>query len=119
MQKLLSLFILLVLGACSPSSLADLRWEGEAETLKLAKELRHIETKEDLQKALPRLKKRFVRIADLLIQVRRFSPEEIPDPSLASEELFRELARIYEIPGGREGIESAQTEAIHKLNLQF
>src|SRR5689334_1395727 len=44
------LFFLLLAG-CGPSSLADLRWEGEAETRRLAVELRAIENKEELQRA--------------------------------------------------------------------
>lgn len=106
------IFLSSLLAGCG--SFADLRYEGEAETRKLARELRAIETKEDLQKAIPRLKKRFNKIADLLIEVRSFSKVET-EPSQASEELFIELARLYEISGGRELIESAQTEAVHRL----
>lgn len=113
--KIFRSLIFLFLISCSPSSLADLRYEGEAQTKKLALELRTIETKEDLQKAIPRLKKRFNKIADLLIEAREF-PKEEAEPSFASEQLFAELARLYEMPGGRELIESSQMEAIHRLN---
>jgi hypothetical protein len=106
--------ILLLLIGCSPSTLADLRCEGEAQTKKLAQELRQIENKDDLQRALPRLKKRFTKIADLIVEVRKYPPEA-SEPSAASEELFAELARLYEMPGGRELIEVAQREAIHRL----
>ena len=106
--------ILIFLVSCSPATLADLRSEGEAETRKLAAELRAIEKKEDLQKAVPRLKKQFLKLADLLVQARPYSTEEA-SPTLASEELFIELARLYEIPGGRELIEFAQGEAIQRL----
>src|SRR3990167_576159 len=137
----MSFFLLLLLAACSPTSLKDLRMEGEAETKKLALELRKIETKESLIRASPKLKKRFNRIADLLIQTHEFEellPErkefprsgkdrdcvELPvqkgeilkEPSLASEELFIELARLYEIPGAKEIVEGAQKEAVAKLN---
>lgn len=106
--------ILIFLASCGPASLADLRYEGEAQTRKLAAELRTIESKEDLQKAIPKLKKRFNKIGELLIEARGF-PKEESEPSFASEQLFAELARLYEMPGGRELIESAQTEAIHQL----
>lgn len=108
------LLFLLFLASCGPSTLADLRCEGEAQTKKLAQELSLIETKEDLQKALPKLRKRFNKMADLLIQARAF-PKEEGDPSFASEQLFAGLARLYEMPGGRELIESAQSEAVQKL----
>lgn len=91
-----------------------MRIEGEAETRKLAQELRSIENKEELQKALPRLRKRFNKLADILALARTYPGEDMP-PTLASEELFIELARIYEIPGGRTLVETAQAEAIKKL----
>ena len=74
------------------------------------------ESKEDLQKALPQLKERFNQIAELLIEVRKMPKEEL-EPSLASEQLFAELARLYEMPGGREQIESAQKDAIQNLKM--
>lgn len=104
--------IFLILASCS--SFEDLRYEGEIETRKLAAELRVIETKEELQKAVPRLKKRFNRIADLILEARSLQGEEA-EPTAASEELFIELARLYEIAGGRELIESAQADAILRL----
>lgn len=108
-------FLLLIfLFGCAPSNLSDLRYEGEAQTKRLASELRQIENKEDLQKAIPKLKKRFNALADLLIEAREFPQEETP-PSFASEQLFAELARLYEMPGGRELIESAQIEAVLRL----
>lgn len=112
--KLIRSWILIFLVSCGPATVADLRYEGEAQTRKLAADLRTIETKEDLQKAVPRLKKRFNKIADLLVEAREF-PKLDSEPSYASEQLFAELARLYEMPGGRELIESAQTEAIRRL----
>lgn len=103
---------------CSPANLKDLRCEGEAEMKKLTAELKKIESKEDVQKASKKLKKRFNRIADLLIETRKFSSpnDESIEPVPAGEELFAELARIYEIPGARAAIETAQSEAVHRLD---
>lgn len=114
------LFFLCLCG-CSPTTSQDIRLEGEAQTRKLAWELKQIETKEQLQEALPKIKKKYNQIAALLLEARElkqqfgqdFSTEE---PSLASEELFVELARLYEVPGARELLESAQGEAIRKLD---
>jgi nitric oxide reductase activation protein len=108
------ILLLMTLASCGPSTLEDLRCEGEAETRKLARELHAIETKEELQKAVPKLKKRFNKIAEILVETRAF-PKEERDPSFASEELFADLARLYEMPGGRELIESAQVEAVQRL----
>ncbi len=112
--KRIRCWMLICLVSCGPASLADLRYEGEAQTQKLADELRAVETREELEKAIPKLKKRFNKIGELLVQARAFSAEET-EPSFASEQLFAELARLYEMPGGRELIESAQREAIHRL----
>lgn len=113
--KMRALFLLfLLLFSCSPASLIDVQVEGEAQTKKLVRELEKIDTKEDLQKALPQIKKRFNELADVLILARDFSSQN-PEPSLASEQLFVALARLYEMPGGRELIESAQFEAVEKL----
>lgn len=115
------LFCLAFLSGCSPTTLEDLRCQGEAETGKLASELRKIENKEELQKALPRLRKRFNKIADILIEIRKFpnaTSSSSGDPSWESEALFIELSRLYDIPGNREMIETAQSEAIHRLAIK-
>ena len=49
-----------------------------------------------------------------MIAVRSYSVEE-PEPSPESEQLFIELARLYEMAGGKELIESAQTDAVLRL----
>lgn len=116
--KIFRFWIFLFLTSCGRATLSDLRYEGEAQTRKLADELRVIETKEELQKAVPMLRKRFNKIADILIEAKSFQKEE-REPSFASEELFAELARLYEMPGGREFIENAQLEAVHKLKRCF
>jgi len=120
------IFVLLFsFAGCASSSWEDFRYEGEAETKKFALELRNIKNKEDLQKSLPKIKNRFNKIGDLLIKVHEFQKkgklqeqkrEEKRESSTASKELFQELARIYEIPGGRELIETCQNESIRKLD---
>ncbi len=108
--------LLLLLTACGPSSISDLRVVGEAETLKLATLLHKIDTKDDLQRNLPKVKKSYLRIAELILQVRGF-PEAIDiEPSAPSDQLFTELARLYEMPGCRELMESAQDEALALLS---
>lgn len=112
MRYLLCCFLLV---SCSPSTLQEIRWEGEAETRKLAGELRVISTREELQKALPRIKKRYNKMAQLVLEAERWKGAPPQEPSGASEELFIQLARLYEIPGARELIEDAQQGAIRKL----
>src|SRR3990167_2773089 len=111
MQALLFLFLI----GCSPTTLNDLRSEAETEIKKLTIELRKMESKEDIQKGSKRLKKRFNRISDLLVKTRGI-PRSVQPPLLVGEELFAELARLYEIPGGREVIEATQRGAVRKLD---
>jgi len=116
MKYLIVSFLLLV--GCAPANLSELRCEGEAEMKKLTADLKKMETNEDVQKASKQLKKHFNRIAELLIETRNFpsSADEALEAGAAGEELFAELARIYEIPGARAAIEAAQTEAVHRLD---
>lgn len=101
--------------SCTPSTLEELRREGKIEMEKLTADLKLIKHRKDIQKASKHLAKRFNRIADLLIKTKRFS-EIDTNPPLIGDELFAELARIYELPGGRESIEATQREAIHHLD---
>ncbi len=118
MKKTIFVWAIFFFTGCEPATLEDLRVEGEVQTKKLALELKRVESKEDLQKALPQLRKRYHKIADLLLKAKQFPPQESPD-SAASEELFVELARLYEMAGGRELIEMAQIEAEKKLQAEF
>jgi hypothetical protein len=109
--------LVLFFSGCAPANLGELRCEGEAEMRRLTVELRGLSSYEDVQKDSKRLKKHFNRIAKLLIETRNFSPSAgLPKATAAGEELFAELARIYEIPGARAVIETAQSEAIHRLD---
>ena len=81
---------------------------------KLVVQLRQIETRENLQREVPRLKKQFNKLADLLVEARAYGSVEL-EPTIVSEELFAEMARLYEMSGCRELIESAQEEAVHRL----
>ncbi len=111
-MRVVGWFFLILVGC---SSAGDLRREGEAQTARLAAQLRQIHSIEELQRAVPQLKKRFLCIAELAMQVNVDGKVQV-EPSLASEELFVELARLYELPGGRELIESAQAEAVERLH---
>lgn len=108
-------FLLVFAAACAPTSLKDLRSEGEAETRKLAVLLSEIETKEQLQKKFSSIQSSYGKIADLVIERRHLSGVALEEPSGASDALFAQLARLYEMPGCRRLLEAAQEQAIHKL----
>lgn len=93
----------------------ELLCRAEEETKEIAALLRQVETQDDLARVFPKLKKRFTRLAELMRQNRLFLPQERA-PTEASEELFIELARLYERPGMQEWIEKAERQAIALLD---
>jgi hypothetical protein len=115
-MRLVSILSIVLLTGCAPANLKELRSEGEGQIKKLTADLKKIETNEDVQRASKKLKKHFNRIADLLIETRKFPPAGESLETAAGEALFAELARIYEIPGARGMIEAAQSEAVHRLD---
>ena len=108
--------------ACSPHSLEDFQHEGEAVSKQLIVELKKIETREDLLKALPRLKEKFEKLVDLMIEARKCQLEgdeyeiAVESNTLISEALAQEMKRIYRLEAGRELIEKAQKEALLRLD---
>jgi hypothetical protein len=116
--------LLLLLCGCSPNSSQEFRREGEAHCHALVKDLEKIENREQLLRAQPRLKKHFESLISLMIEARKFQQRhaddaEAEDPFTEEEAtalLQEELRRIYCIEGSREVIESAQQEALIRLD---
>lgn len=115
-----SLLIILFLTSCSPHSLEEFHSKGKALSEKIASELSEIDSPEELERALPLLKKRFDELVTLSIKARTYEMrhggeahcEEHYDPSA----LIAELSRIYAMEGGKELIERAEREALLKLD---
>ena len=107
----------LFLSACAPSSVDEFRQQGEEAAASLTDEMRRIHSKEELQAALPKLRKKYLRIAKLALAARELAREdgESFPPTEASDELYAEIARLYELPGGRELLRSAQAESFKLL----
>ncbi len=96
----------------------NLDFEAEREIKEMVHVLKLVQTKEDLQEAVPLLKRSYTKIAQILVRVKHshsIEKEALP----ISEELFIELARLYEIPGFRKLIESAQEEGLRILEKEF
>ncbi len=119
-MKPIFLLSLLLFVSCGSPSIRDLRAEGEAETRKLARLLSEIDTKDQLQKKKAKIQNSYCRIADLVIQLRHLGEGAAleNEPSESSDELFVELARLYEMPGCRRLLEAAQEEAIRRLKKE-
>ncbi|MBB65059.1 MAG: hypothetical protein CMO81_08340 [Waddliaceae bacterium] len=122
MSNYIILFISLsvFLHSCGPRSLEDCRDQAERVSRNLLYDLEKIETKDDLTRAIPKLRGHYTQLADLLIDAHSLKEGEItvysPSHSL-NEDLRKELVRVYSIDGGRELMEKAQREGLHRLNL--
>ena len=116
-------WLLLIVSACSPSSMSDFRHEGEARARAIAEQLGQIETREQLLQAEPQLKKHFEALVDLMIEAREFQDKHMEEVAVepfseerADHALEEELRRVYTIEGAREVIERAQQEALVRLD---
>jgi len=124
MLKWVGIFLIyFCLWGCSPSSLEEYHYEGQTLSKKLLNELKSIESREDLERAVPYLKKQFESLVDLMIEARNFQekyPEEYFDePEYAvslDDELLEEIKRIYQLEKGRVLIEKAQRESLLRLD---
>lgn len=96
--------------------------EGEAVCREITDELKNVQTREELAKAVPKLKTKFNKLVELMIDARTFQQEseEAFDPMAvkteAGQALLVELKRVYQIEAGRDNIEKAQREALLKLD---
>ena len=121
----LSLLFCVFLGACQPTTLEDFQAEGRAIAHMLLRDLKSIETWEDLARIEPALKRDFTQLVDLAIKARTVQQKNSDwdmswsqgNPVL-NESLIEELKRIYEMEGGRECIERAQREAMLRLHAK-
>lgn len=122
MHALSMLMFFLLLTACSPNSMEDFHHEGESICREITHELKKIQTREDLLQSAPKLKSKFNKLVDLMIEAKIFQQEseEAFDPMTfkkeASRALLNELKRIYKLEAGREIIEKTQKEALIKLD---
>lgn len=109
--------LLFIVAACAPTTPQAFQREGREVAKALAGELQKIHSQEELRAALPRLRKQYLRLARLVVAARRLTERGLDplSPSPESDELFAEMARLYDLPGGRELLASAQSEALKLL----
>ncbi len=114
------IWLTLLMTSCFVSSEEEFRLKGQRIVREITLVLKGVENHEELQAATPQLKKQFKKLANVLVEVRMFRGEHPQylwkkEPLHESEELFAELARLYEIPGCREIIERSQVDAVYAL----
>ena len=125
MKPVLFLGLCLVLLGCQPTSPEDFQAEGRSSMRSLIKELKAIESREDLALSEPRLKKQFEKLVDIIIQARLFQQKN-PEMEASwdrlnislNQILIDEMKRVYLIEGGRECVERAQREAMLRLDAK-
>ena len=109
------LLILVVLTGCGPHTAKDCRREAEGTMRSLIRVLEQVETREDLLAREGKLKKIYAKMADLVVEAERLGGTAGPPNGELNERLKEELVRVYALPGGREIVERAQGEALHRL----
>lgn len=103
------------MSSCAPTSPEDFHDQGERAAAALAKEMSRIHSRDELQAAIPKLRKRYLELARLALAARQLVGQEPLAPSQASDELFAEIARLHELPGGSDLLTFAQAEALKLL----
>lgn len=115
--------VFLLFSSCSSRTVEDYREEAAVITHAIVKELVDVQTKDALVAKIPRLKKKFNELAEVIIEAAEFEEKH---PSLNASEvsnyvylvnnrLKEELERLYAIDGARQIIEKSQSEALHRL----
>lgn len=115
----LALLLLIFIG-CSPSSQEEIRSEGEEVCRLFIQELQKIHNKEEVLKHYASIKKKYSKIASLMaaaMEMNEYEGERDANRNKYSNDLYRELARLYEIPGVKEILEKAQAEAIKESRI--
>ncbi len=114
------LLLLFVSASCGMRTIDDCRKEAEGVSRALLHVLEKIECRDDLLVHQAKLKKYFTKLAEVMIraeEIRREGKTGVlyqGDPTLG-ERLRSELARVYNIAGGRELVEASQQEALLRL----
>lgn len=120
MKKLFTIISVLMLWGCSPHSLNDFQREAEGQCKALVLELQKAQTREDLVKSEPKLRRLFDQLATLIIAAQKYQQQHLDEAPMLSnayeEPLLEEMMRLYRIEGGREIIERAQREALIRID---
>jgi hypothetical protein len=81
----------------------------------LIHQFEQVESRDDLLEREVKLKKLYTHLADLMLSAEEVGGSSEPPDEMLNRRLRDELVRVYAIPGGREIVERAQGEAVHRL----
>jgi hypothetical protein len=118
-----SLFLIIIITACSSQSLENYKEEGHGIIKALINELKAIHTRDDLMTSSPELTRLFNELGNVMVKAHALAlahPEQLQleltkEDHELSDQLRVELNRIFRIEGGRSTIEKCQTESLQKL----
>lgn len=106
--------------SCSRGCIEDFQLDAKKDIKKIVKVLSSIQTKEELIKEGPRLKKIMNHLVDLMIEAKEFDssdPQLIHSDYSSSNELKEALEHLYKIEGARPLFEEIQRDSLHRLDL--
>ena len=86
--------------------------------MRLAKDLKSVETLQDLRALESKIKKRLDKITDLMIVAQGYNAVNA-EPSKASDQLLHAMERIYALEGGQEAFEQIAASSLQKLQLML
>lgn len=109
--------------SCGSNSLEDFQDDASVVIKKLIVELQQIQNQDDLIHHSSQLKGLFNSFVDVMIAAHEFKEKKQPDDQdlsfsqlLLSEQLRKELNRVYKMEGGRDIIEHYQQDALNRLD---
>jgi len=113
-------FLIFLCLSCSYGCLEDVVADADNLMELIANDLSKIKNKEELNRNIPALSKRFLKLSELIILADRFQKIdlEFEKPGFrgkGSKLLYKEMIRLYQIHGARELIEKAQLKGLKKL----
>ena len=110
---------LIFLFSCTQNHMDDLREEAKSICSSITEDLKKVHTKEDLLAIRPALRRKFNRIAKIMVEVENLQKEpvsyEISQDTKISDNLLFEMQRVYQIPGAQKIIEQSQISALDIL----
>lgn len=118
------ILILFLFSACSYDSYEDFREEGNGIVRSLVKELKKVNSRDDLPVVSSHLERLFLRLSQLMIAAQQFEAQnpQLAVPGLSakdralSDQLRGELNRIYRLEGSKDAIEKCLGPALKLLN---
>lgn len=113
------IFIVFFYVSCTPTSKEDFEMEGRSLAKSILKDLRSVQTLEDLKSIHSQLEEKYLQVADLMIESTKqgttIHSDDHLDPSI-SDQLLQEYQRIYQIPEGRRIMEEIQSRGLIRLD---